>query len=253
MNLNGEAGRVNFLGHMVDDLSVEETIAKIEEVIRKDLCIVREDLNASKLVMMHGSDWLAEKFSQADLINVDGQSIIFASRFLGQPIRHKVSGIDLMERLIACAKNRSHKIYLLGSKPAVVKALAEKIMLVYGRELVAGYQHGYFDASEESEVAARISSCKPNLVFIGIPSPQREAFIDKYRDLLSANVVMGVGGAFDVLSGHLSRAPLWMQRSGLEWLFRIYQEPFRLFFRYLRVIPIFAWLVLKDRIRRQCD
>jgi len=248
-----ESVRINFLGHMVDDLSVEETIAKIEEVIETNSCIVREDLNASKLILMRGSKWLAEAFSQADLINVDGQSIIFASRFLGTPIRHKVSGIDLMERLITCAHHRKYKIYLLGSRPAVVEALASKLVVSHSVELVAGFRHGYFDAIEETEVVADIRNCQPDLVFIGMPSPQREAFISKYKGALSANFIMGVGGAFDVLSGRLSRAPLWMQRCGLEWLFRVYQEPFRLFFRYLKVIPIFSWVVLVEKIRRRRD
>ena len=164
-------------------------------------------------------------------MNADEQSVVWAGRLLGVRFPERVTGIDLMERLLAEAQTRGLGVYFLGAKPDIVQRFVEVCRERYPRLEVAGWRDGYFD--DPTAVADQVRVSGARLLFVGISSPGKERFVDAMRDRLGPLLTVGVGGSFDVWAGVTSRAPQWMQRSGLEWLYRLVQEPRRMWRRYL--------------------
>lgn len=233
----------------VHNLSVVETLEFISKTVKENKQIHHTVINASKVVGMQVDEALKESVLAADLINADGQSIVWASKILNRPLKERVAGIDLMESLVELAYKENYKIYFLGAKEEVVTKVASLYSSKYSPSIIAGFHHGYFDEKYESSIADDIAKSGANFLFVAMSSPQKEIFLYKYREVLSkVNFVMGVGGSFDVVSGLVKRAPLWMQKSGLEWFFRFLQEPRRMWKRYLVGNVKFMFLVLKHRL-----
>ncbi len=240
--------KINFLGTQVNNLTIDETLAFIEKSIDNKEKIVREDVNAAKIVWMYKDTEFKQIIHQADIINADGQSVVFASKFLGHPIKERVSGIDLMEKIISHANNKHWKIFFLGASQEVIAKTVATYTHQYSKDIIAGYHHGYYDKKDEKKIIDLINRSNANILFIGMPSPQKEYFVNKYFQKITSNLIMGVGGSFDVVAGKVSRAPVWMQKSGLEWLYRLLQEPGKMWKRYLYTNSIFIWLVIKEKI-----
>jgi N-acetylglucosaminyldiphosphoundecaprenol N-acetyl-beta-D-mannosaminyltransferase len=239
--------KIDFLGTTIYNLSILETLSLIGTYINKKEKIIREDVNAAKIVWMHNDPQFREIIHKADVINADGQSVIFASKLLGRPIKERVPGIDLMEHIIAHANKKQWKIFFLGATEEVIKKTVNTYTHKYSKDIIAGYHHGYFDEKDEKKIVDLINISNANILFIGMPSPQKEYFVHKYFNKLSCNLIMGVGGSFDVVSGKVNRAPVWMQKSGLEWLYRLLQEPGKMWKRYLYTNSMFLWLVFKEK------
>jgi N-acetylglucosaminyldiphosphoundecaprenol N-acetyl-beta-D-mannosaminyltransferase len=175
--------------------------------------------------------------------------IVLGARFLGYNIPERVAGIDLFLKLISMSAKKNYPIYLLGSKDEVVKNTASKLQSLYPTINIAGYHHGYFWENEE-EIVEKIKASGAKLLFVAITSPKKENFINRWKEKLGVTFVMGVGGTFDVVSGKVKRAPLWMQKYGLEWFFRIIQEPRRMWKRYLVTNTKFVGLIFKYKFKR---
>jgi N-acetylglucosaminyldiphosphoundecaprenol N-acetyl-beta-D-mannosaminyltransferase len=170
---------------------------------------------------------LRAAFDSADLVIPDSAGVQWAARFKGRRIE-KISGIDLMDTLCAQAAERGWRVYFLGAAPGVSESAARVLTQRHHGLLVAGVQHGYFQrGSGEAAAIQRIADAKPDLLFVALSTPFQDGWIHKNLVRLGAKVAMGVGGSFDVLSGRLRRAPVWMRAAGLEWLFRLLQEPRR--------------------------
>ena len=153
---------------------------------------------------------------------------------MGKPLPERVPGIDLMESLMQSANVNGHKVFLFGAKEEVVKTVSSHYNKIFKGSVVTGYRNGYYSESEELEIIEQINNSGAQMLFVAIPSPQKEYFINKHRAKLSnILLLMGVGGSFDVISGNVIRAPRWMQDNGLEWLFRLLQEPGKMWKRYL--------------------
>ena len=132
------------------------------------------------------------------------------------------------------AYHNKYKIYFFGAKEEIVKKVVEKYQAMYNHDIIAGFRNGYFVKAQEPMIAQEIGNSGANILFVAMTSPLKENFLYKNREVLkSVNFVMGVGGSFDVVSGLVKRAPMWMQKSGLEWFYRVYQEPKRMFKRYM--------------------
>jgi len=237
--------KINFLATQVDNLSMDETVSYIEKMIRQKEKIVREDINAAKIVWMQKDSTFAHIIQKADLINADGQSIILASKLLGNSIKERVSGIDLMEQLVSSAYQNQWKIFFLGASEEVILQTVNTYINHYSKEIIAGYHNGYFSIEEEKKIVDTINQSNANILFIGISSPKKEYFIKTHVETLNCNLIMGVGGSFDVVAGKVNRAPVWMQKSALEWFYRLLQEPRKMWKRYLYTNTIFIWLVFK--------
>ncbi|MEZ4859403.1 MAG: WecB/TagA/CpsF family glycosyltransferase [Flavobacteriaceae bacterium] len=189
--------------------------------------------------------------NESDLINADGQAVVWASKILGKPLKERVAGIDLMENLVELAAEKNYKIFLFGAKEEIVTKVVSIFEEKHGNPLIAGYRNGYFTKAQEPEIAKQIATSGAQLLFVAISSPTKENFLYNYKEeLKSVNFIMGVGGSFDVVAGLTKRAPLWMQKGGLEWFYRFIQEPKRMWKRYLVGNSKFIGLVLKEKFSR---
>jgi N-acetylglucosaminyldiphosphoundecaprenol N-acetyl-beta-D-mannosaminyltransferase len=227
---------------------MQQTINLIDRAIEKNQRVSHTVVNAGKIVLMHQDAELKESVVTADIINADGQGVVWASRILGKPIVERVTGIDLMDNLVELAYQKRYKIFFFGAKDAVLNKVIEHYASKYSYNIIAGHRNGYFKKSEERAIAQQIADSGAQMLFVAITSPLKEKFLYENRDLLeSVNFTMGVGGSFDVVAGFVKRAPIWMQHSGLEWLYRVYQEPKRMFKRYMVGNWKFMLLVFRHR------
>ena len=237
---------IYILGTPVHNLTMQETLDIINDTIINEQHIHHTVVNAGKIVAMHENPELKESVINADIINADGLPVVWASKILGQPLKERVAGIDLMERLVEMAYHKNYKAFFFGAREEIVKQIVDKYTEKYSPSIIAGYRNGYFKKEEERAIAEQIANSKANILFVAISSPTKENFLYQNKDILNKiNFIMGVGGSFDVVAGHVKRAPVWMQKVGLEWLFRVYQEPRRMFKRYLVGNTKFIVLTLK--------
>ena len=240
--------RVDILGTPIDNMTMQQTLNLIEDAIEKNQRVSHTVVNAGKIVLMHQNAQLKQSVVNADIINADGQGVVWASRILGQPIVERVTGIDLMDNLVKLAYQKKYKIFFFGAKDDVLSKVISHYSDKYSPDIVAGYRNGYFKKSDERGIAQQIADSGAQILFVAITSPLKENFLYENRDLLqSVNFTMGVGGSFDVVAGFVKRAPIWMQQSGLEWAYRVYQEPKRMFKRYMVGNWKFMMLVMKHK------
>ena len=225
--------RVDITGIGVDDLNQREALRRIGHLIEAGGSHYGVVVNASKMVVASRDDRLRTAISKADMVTADGMSVVWASRLLGRSLKERVTGIDLFERLIGVAASQGASVYFLGAQPESVSGVVERFVSEYPHLRVAGYRDGYFTPSEEADVAAEINKSCADLLFVALGSPKQELWIYTFIQRTGVRFALGVGGAFDHLSGRVRRAPKWMQNAGLEWLYRLTLEPARLWRRYL--------------------
>jgi len=227
---------------------MQETLQKVDSVIVKGEQLHHVVVNAGKIVAMQNDLQLRKSVNESDLINADGQAVVWASKVFKKPLKERVAGIDLMINLVKLASQKNYKIFFFGAKDEVVKAVVNKYSIEYSPDIIAGFRNGYFKKEEEQDIARQISNSRANILFVAISSPTKENFLYENKELLNkVNFIMGVGGSFDVVSGKVKRAPLWMQNYGLEWFYRFTQEPLRMWKRYLVGNSKFIALVLKEK------
>ncbi|MCK0178773.1 WecB/TagA/CpsF family glycosyltransferase [Flavobacteriaceae bacterium S0862] len=240
--------KINILNTSIHNLTMEDTLEAVEMTITSKEQIHHVVVNAGKIVAMQTDLQLRQSVNESDLINADGQAVVWASNFLNKPLKERVAGIDLMVNLVDLAYRKKHKIFFFGAKEEVVKKVVETYSEQYAPEIIAGYRNGYFKKEEEKDIAKQISESGANILFVAISSPTKENFLYENKQLLrNVNFIMGVGGSFDVVAGKVKRAPIWMQQSGLEWFFRFIQEPKRMWKRYLIGNSKFIAIVLKEK------
>lgn len=243
--------KINILNLSLDNLSMLETIGLVKDVIINNKSITLTDVNAGKIIQLREDASLEESIKSSDIIQADGQAVIWASRFLGKPLKERVAGIDLVYNLAELAHKNNFKIYFFGAKEEVVQKVVEAFSEQYSEKIIAGFRNGYFNLGEEVAIAKNINESGANILFVAITSPIQEHFLHRNAHLLkSINFKMGVGGSFDVVAGKTKRAPLWMQKIGMEWFYRFLQEPKRMWKRYLVGNTKFIFLVLKEKFRK---
>jgi N-acetylglucosaminyldiphosphoundecaprenol N-acetyl-beta-D-mannosaminyltransferase len=186
----------------------------------------------------------------ADLVNIDGMSVVWALRFLGFKVPERIATPDLADEVIEMAEKEQFSVFLFGAKETILTSCLKRLQDTYPGLKIAGSQNGYYKKESEHLIVDMINDAKPDILLIGVSSPNKELFCEKYRHELNAKYILGVGGYFDILSGHTRRAPKWMQNAGLEWFFRLIQEPRRMWKRYLIGINKFLWLVIKEKIKK---
>jgi len=222
--------RVRFFDLPLDLLDMPETVAAIEAAVERGQPGAHLGLNAANLVAARDDPAYSDDLAAADLVTADGQSVVWGARLYGHAVPERVTGIDLMGALLNAARRHDWGVYLVGAREDVVDALAER--LTQDGIRIVGWRDGYFGLDAATEVASAVKDSGATLLFVGMPSPAKERFIIGAARPAGVPYSIGVGGSFDVLAGELRRAPGWMQRAGLEWLFRLSQEPGRLFRRY---------------------
>ena len=245
----GENKRIEILGVKVDVLNVQETIDLVNKYIKSKTPLHLMGVNADKINEAQNNPKLMEIINKCGVINADGASIILASQYLNTPLPERVAGIDLMQDLVNLSEKNNYSIYLLGAKEEVVQKTKDVLMEKYPKLNICGVKNGYFTDDEWYNIADDIKKVNPDIVFVGITSPKKEYLIEFLQNQGISAVMMGVGGSFDVISGFIKRAPKWMQKCNLEWLFRVIQEPKRLFKRYFVGNIVFIKAIKKEKKR----
>jgi N-acetylglucosaminyldiphosphoundecaprenol N-acetyl-beta-D-mannosaminyltransferase len=243
--------RVEILGCLLTQLSLEGVVAKAEEFISSKKPHYIAVVNVAKLIKVRFDPELKKSILAADLIGVDGVPILWASQLLGTPLPGRVNGTDLMYKLLEKGDSKGYRIFFFGAKEEVLQRVLEVVRKDYPGVKIAGFHHGYFTSAEESAILSKIREAQADILFMAFGTPKKELWVKRYLDSMGVPVVHGVGGSFDVLAGVIPRAPLWMQRMGLEWLFRLSQEPRRMWRRYLVTNTLFIILLLLAWLRHQ--
>lgn len=241
--------RVEVLGCPITKLHLEDFVALSEQFIGSRKPHYLAVINVAKLVKMRSDKKLKQSVLAADLIGADGVPLVWASRLLGTPLPGRVNGTDLMYKLLERSSEKGYRVFFFGAKEEVLQGVLERVRAEYPGVKIAGSQHGYFRLEEESAIARKIRESSVDVLFIGFSTPKKELWIKNYLQEMQVPVCHGVGGSFDVLAGVIRRAPLWMQRTGLEWLFRLLQEPGRMWRRYLVTNTLFIMLFLMEWFR----
>ena len=241
-----------FLNCRMHSASMAQTLDAIKQRIQKKQFTQHVVVNVAKLVHMQKDAQLKESVEACDIINIDGMGVVLGARFLGHDVPERVAGVDLFHNLIGLSEQEGFPVFLLGATDEVVSETAKRIQAQHPKLKLAGFHHGYFfnnkEGDDEEAIVNKIKQSGAKLLFVAITSPKKENFINKWQDKLGVDFVMGVGGTFDVVAGKVSRAPLWMQKYGLEWLYRVIQEPRRMWKRYLVTNSKFAWLLLREKL-----
>jgi len=242
---------ITMMGCRIDNLSMEETLVRIEEFIRSGQPHQHVVVNVDKLVKASRDPDLRRIVNDCALVNADGMPVVWASRLLGKPLKERVAGIDLFEALMRRAGEKRWRVFLLGAREEVVSAVADTYRRRYPDLAIAGWRNGYWTNEEEAQVAEQVRASGADLLFVAISSPKKEQFLGRWQAEMRIPFAMGVGGSFDVAIGRVRRAPRWMQRAGLEWFYRFLQEPRRMFRRYFIDDMAFVWLLIKEAAGRK--
>ncbi len=243
------AQRALIFGMPLDLVTMDETVAACVDLIEGGLPSHHVVLNAGKVVLASKDDRLRDSITRADIVNADGQSVVWAGRFLGHRVPERVTGIDLMHRLLIEAAMRGWAVYFLGARQEVLDAAISSLTSSYPGLVIAGAHDGYF--TEAAPIVHEVRASRARLLFVAMPSPAKEYLVADNLSDFGPLLAVGVGGSLDVVAGHVARAPRWMQRSGLEWLYRLLQEPKRMWRRYLVGNSRFIWLTLRERLTRR--
>ena len=239
------------LGMPVDALTMDEVLLRCRAALESRDRLLIGVVNAAKMVKLRQDVHLRDSLLDCDVLLADGQSVVWASRLLRSPLPERVAGIDLFERLLEVAARDGWSVYLLGAKPDVLAQLRSRRASRLPALKIAGSHDGYFSDADATTVAEDIRASGADMLFLAMPSPSKEIFLGDWGPSLGVPVLHGVGGSFDVLAGITKRAPLRWQKLGLEWLYRVIQEPGRMWRRYLTTNGKFIALVSRDLIRRQ--
>ncbi len=240
---------IEFLGVPVDALTMSETVSAVRSMVADGSSHQHVCVNAAKLVEIKRNPALAGIIRDCDLVSADGASVVWASRLLRQRLPERVAGIDLFERLVAAAADDGDSVYFLGARREVVDKVIEIFRARHPGLMVAGHHDGYWTEAEEEGLVADIRAARPTYLFLALSSPRKEVWLNEYRHALAIPFVMGVGGSFDVIAGQVGRAPRVVQRAGMEWAWRLGQEPRRMWRRYLFGNAMFIAMVLTEMVR----
>lgn len=249
--LLGNNERITILNTKIDVLSVAETINLVEKYVKSKTPLHLMGVNADKINEVNQNELMKEIVNKCGIINADGASVVLASKYLKKNLPERVAGIDLMQDLVALSAEKGYSIYLLGAKQEVVEKTKDVLQKKHPNLDIKGIHNGYFKEDKWLEISSEIKNSNPDFVFVGITSPTKEYLIEFLQNDGNDCVFMGVGGSFDVISGNIPRAPKWMQKLNLEWLFRVMQEPKRLFKRYFVGNGKFIKAIIKEKHSRK--
>jgi N-acetylglucosaminyldiphosphoundecaprenol N-acetyl-beta-D-mannosaminyltransferase len=238
---------IEILGVRVDDATYEELKTSVDDFVSSGRPHQIVTLNPEMLVAAHDDPAFRQMLNEADLNVADGAGLMLAARWLGHPLRERVTGSDGIYQLAAHCARRGYRPFLLGAAPGVAERVAERLVAANPNLRVAGTHAGSPRVEDEDETISRVRAADPDLLLVAYGVPAEEMWISRNRDRLGVPVMIGVGGAFDFVAGVARRAPVWMRRVGFEWLYRLIREPWR--WRRQLALPRFVSLVLRQRVK----
>lgn len=207
-------------------------------------------INVSKLVAIQSDQKLAGFIGDSSINIADGSPVYLATHLTGNPIPERITGVELMEGLLELTHENAWRAYFFGTTSAVLDKVLARCKKEFPKLIVAGSRNGYFTKDEEAAIVVDIAASDPDIVFVALGVPQKEYFVDDHKEQLNASLILPVGGAFDVYAGLKSRAPEWVQRFGIEWLWRSFYDRSRAGMVLRSFFP-FISLVVKDIIRQR--
>jgi len=240
---------VEVLGMKINDLSMEEVLSAIDEFIYRGKPSLIFTANAQHLRLFQTDVEFAKAYVAASLVTADGFPVIWASKLLGRPIRNKVCGSDLTEKLCSLSFKRGYRIYFLGTAKGVAEKAKTRCEKLYPGVKIAGLyspeRAEILDEEKSKEIIAKINTSSANILFVAFGSPIQEKWLHKYRHMLQVPVSIGIGGSLDYLAGVIKRPPLLMRELKLEWLARLIQNPKHYTIRYVKDLAIFYYIFRK--------
>lgn len=241
--------QINIFGVFLDRVDYSKACKKAQQFLQDFDSKVIVTPNAEMIMAAQKNAELMKMLNSADMSLPDGIGVVIASRILGDPLLQRTTGFDFMMKLIAMAEKQGLSLFLLGGKPGIAQQAAEQIKAMFPGVNIAGTHHGYFKAEDEHNILDMINDKKPDILLVAMGFPKQEKFMIENKNKLRFRVAIGVGGSLDVLSGNVSRAPEFMQKAGLEWLYRLITQPWR--FKRMTVLPLFLINAVFHRISGQ--
>lgn len=239
---------VEIVGVNIDNVNMDEATGRLVEFLEMDSCSMVFTPNGEILLEAVKNRELETVLNSGQLVVPDGIGVVIASRFYGTPVKERVTGIDLLLRLMETAGSMGKSVYLLGGKPGIAEEAAIKLTEKYGGLRIAGARDGYFVADEEKQIINEINASNADILVAALGAPKQEKFIFNNRDGLKVKIAMGVGGSLDVIAGKVKRAPEFYQKAGLEWFYRLMKEPRRVG-RIMRLPKFIALAFFDARFR----
>lgn len=246
--------KVDILGVPVSSLKMDALFDEWENLILKrqkaQVCITP----VNSILAARASARVQEIYKNSDFVLCDGVPVKWASQFLGTPILERITGLDVLPRLFSFAAEKQFTVFLLGASPGVAEQLKLKMCSIYPQLQVVGIFvppfRPVFSAVENQEMISAINAVKPDIVLVSLTAPKQDIWIAENLEHLDTSIAIGIGGAFEVAAGLIKRAPVWMQKAGLEWFYRFLQEPKRMFKRYFVEAPVFIPLIIAQKLRK---
>ena len=239
---------IDILDVKIDDITMDTATKKIVEFLNEDKNHIVCTPNSEIMMKSYKDGMLKDILNDSDMVVADGAGVVLASKILGNPLKERIAGCDLVQGIFNLKLEKKIRVFLLGGKPDVVKRAVENYSGLDGVEFV-GYNDGYFEKENEDDIINMINNLNTDILLVGLGAPKQEKWIYRNKDRLNVKVSIGVGGTFDVMAKEVKRAPKFFRDNGLEWFYRLCKEPSR-FFRMLN-IPKFILLVLKGRVFRR--
>ncbi|MEY4307869.1 MAG: hypothetical protein RL422_72 [Bacteroidota bacterium] len=244
--------KVYILGTPVSSLTMDELFSDWEDVIKggkkAQVCITP----VNSILAARATARVQEIYKHADYVLCDGVPVKWASGFLGDPIKERITGLDVLPRIFPFALQNNLSIFLLGASPGVAEKLKTVMEAKHpGVKIVGTFVPPFravFSKEENEEMIEAINAVKPDMLLVSLTAPKQDIWIAENLEKLDTHVAIGIGGAFEVAAGMIQRAPLWMQKSGLEWFYRFLQEPKRMFKRYFMEAPVFIPLIIQQKL-----
>lgn len=231
----------------VDDITMDIAVQNVTDFLKEDKHHIICTPNAEIMMKSYKDSELKGILNEADMVVADGAGVVLASKILGCPLKERIAGYDLVQKILQLTLDKKIRVYLLGGAPDIAKQAIEKNSSCRGIEFV-GYHDGYFKKEQEDEIIKSINDANTDILLVGLGAPKQEKWISRNKDKLNVKVSIGVGGSFDVMAGNVKRAPKFFQEHGLEWFYRLCKQPKR-FIRMLD-LPKFVILVTWKRITK---
>lgn len=237
--------KIDVMGLKFDSMTMDEALSRAEVLLRGDKAAYVVTPNAEIAYEALHDGQLREMLNGADLMLPDGAGVVLASKLLRTPVKQKVAGVDFAAGLLGVLERNGQSLYLLGGKPGIGELAAQKMLEAHPQLRIAGIADGYFQ--DEAPVIAKINASGADALFVCLGAPKQERFMVQHRQELHVHLMAGLGGSLDAFAGTVQRAPAWMIRLNLEWLYRLIREPKR--FRRMLRLPKYLWAVMLKRIR----
>lgn len=238
---------VKILGVRFNRVTMKQALEEIDVIMEEVGPKLIVTANTEMVMLANQDPLLFEIIQRAALVVPDGVGIVWASRVLNRPLEERVPGVELMDALLAKSEKKGWRVFFLGAKPGVAHKAVGNALEMYPSLKIAGVHHGYFSKGEEGTVLEKIMLAKPDIMLLALGVPKQEKWAAAHLAKLNVPLAMGVGGSFEILAGTSKRAPRWMCRFGLEWLYRLVKEPWRI--KRMMVLPQFVvWILLEKML-----